>query len=200
MKFTLPLLALSGIALAATTPPPLADDRPLCEIADEWAQNNVGNLPTTLDGILSYDRTYQRAIFNNSPRSTQVGFWREHLGRFVETHNELTLDQASFLTGLSENLEVYFDAGDDRTSVEALEADARELLGDKLAAAAIANLGESNQLSVAAAPGGCSCSVGSDWCTGINTDCLAGGCDRTSSGCGTLWLFNCDGNCKLNPT
>jgi hypothetical protein len=41
--------------------------------------------------------------------------------------------------------------------------------------------------------GACSCSIKSDWCDTICTG--NGACDHSADGCGTLWLYECDGRC-----
>jgi len=39
----------------------------------------------------------------------------------------------------------------------------------------------------------CSCSTHSDWC---NTVCTGtGSCEHSDSGCGTLWMYDCNGQC-----
>ena len=40
--------------------------------------------------------------------------------------------------------------------------------------------------------GTCQCSTSSDWCP-MSGACGGGGCSSTSSGCGTLWSYPCDG-------
>ncbi len=47
----------------------------------------------------------------------------------------------------------------------------------------------------------CSCNQGSIYsCSGIPTDCKQADlyCVTTSSGCGALWIFECNGNCYIN--
>ncbi len=49
--------------------------------------------------------------------------------------------------------------------------------------------------------GNCRCDTSDDWCDGILgspdiADCKVGGC-RPGSGCGTLWLGDCDGKCVV---
>jgi len=43
----------------------------------------------------------------------------------------------------------------------------------------------------------CPCSVNSDWCSSGNS-CWPDLCQHTSSGCGTLWLYSCNGSCNRN--
>jgi hypothetical protein len=43
--------------------------------------------------------------------------------------------------------------------------------------------------------GDCSCSRTSDWC-GSYTICRAWICTNTSSGCGTMWSYSCNGSCQ----
>ncbi len=43
----------------------------------------------------------------------------------------------------------------------------------------------------------CSCSQKSDWCNRVKKKCVDTGCLRDAGdGCGTLWLYHCDGKCK----
>ena len=41
----------------------------------------------------------------------------------------------------------------------------------------------------------CNCSQSSDWCTPIGWDCENAPCDKTSLGCGTILVYDCDGRC-----
>jgi hypothetical protein len=41
----------------------------------------------------------------------------------------------------------------------------------------------------------CTCSQESDYCP-VRTSCVAGGCQKLSSGCGTFWIYACDGSCQ----
>jgi hypothetical protein len=43
--------------------------------------------------------------------------------------------------------------------------------------------------------GSCDCSLSSDWCP-ISGYCNSTGCSGTQSGCGTLWSYPCNGECR----
>ena len=43
--------------------------------------------------------------------------------------------------------------------------------------------------------GSCDCSLSSDWCP-ISGYCSSTGCSGTQSGCGTLWSYPCNGECR----
>lgn len=43
----------------------------------------------------------------------------------------------------------------------------------------------------------CTCSRGSDWCA-AGMRCDASPCTATEWGCGTLWMYPCTGDCKLD--
>ena len=44
-----------------------------------------------------------------------------------------------------------------------------------------------------------SCSTESDWCSGYQESCQAVSCQTYYRGCGTLWLYWCNGNCNWSP-
>jgi hypothetical protein len=44
----------------------------------------------------------------------------------------------------------------------------------------------------------CSCSQGSDWCS-ISMECGQSACEFQDWGCGTMWIYGCDGDCSLQP-
>ncbi len=45
-------------------------------------------------------------------------------------------------------------------------------------------------------PNDCDCSKSSDWCPS-RTKCLGPSCNSSSTGCGTLWIYACDGKCGV---
>lgn len=167
-----------------------ATSEPECVVAAAWVAENFETLPTDYDEFVTFPRVYRTAIYSVLSTDEKVALWEEHLHLFRAEHT-LSTEQDRFLETVTSNLPTYIEAGPS-AEVEALEAEARALLGGRLARAAIATLGP---VQNAVAGEACSCSGQSDWCdSGYRCGSDSDGCD-TNGGCGTMLVYNCDGEC-----
>lgn len=191
-------LVVSQPKLASRT---LAKACPFDEAA-EWVYLNRANLPSTLEEIETFDMVYRRAIYAVLPAGTREVLWNANLDRFVGRHPELIPTQIKFIRDVQSKLASFLSFSQEDERLQALTSRSREILGDRLALEAFARLGDpstptmpndSEELTEE-----CECAEASDWCLSINIDCIFGECERTT-GCGTLWMFVCDGMCELNP-
>lgn len=89
----------------------------------------------------------------------------------------------------------------------------RNLFGDALSKTILNSLQNISYLNLkksvssitpdVALPVDCGCSTKSDYCSCPDNvapyhcpSCVAGGCNTSSAGCGTLWLYSCGGTCQ----
>lgn len=168
-----------------------------CEEIAEWVEANRGRLPTSLGALSMYPVSYRRAIVGALTNDQKVAVWHAHLQTFLSTQGALGPEQRDFIESVQGRLQAFFaDAGTDE-ELRALQIESMEVLGADLAARVFANVGpaETPLFGLARLAGiQCACSTSSDWCSG-GYDCYSGPCDATSRGCGTLWLYSCNGLC-----
>lgn len=152
----------------------------------------------------------------------QEDLWTIHLERFLETHPTLTREQRAVVfegIGLlaSGVIEAARQPGnlteDTYASLRAFEYRAKTVLPADLARAAFAAMSASDALRTAPdeprkwqltpniGTPECDCSSDSDWCNGVTNPtpkCKAARCTMVD-GCGTFWLYVCDGLCSTIP-
>lgn len=144
----------------------------------------------------------------------KADIWTAHLKEFLASHPDLTAEQRDVILealGLIA-LDVFEVQPHDsawewtRAALDRLTMRGRTLLPFATAKAALVDLGyPSSDISggLTAADDDkidCTCSTASDWCdmfTNVNDTCVAGflECTILMRGCGTLWLYACDGFC-----
>lgn len=217
------IATLAGLSLglvAAAAPRPLSD----CAIAQSWAADNSAELPTTLAEMSALPVSYRRAAFRLLPKTTKISLFREHLEGFATPTSNLTERQKEFVREVAAELEVHFDANysgpdspldlrirelfDVRTAREVFAslgpddpAMSGPRLGDKPVSALFARLdGVVDLVFPPQTYPDCSCASGSNWCGGSTPKCYLpelSDCVVTW-GCGTLFLYECDGLCGKN--
>jgi hypothetical protein len=99
-----------------------------------------------------------------------------------------------------EHSNVYVAASDSlQLDLTTLEEEAKAAFGEREAALVLADLGSTDGRSISQFPN-CTCSTQSDWCW-WGWRCVDTGlqCIRQASGCGTLWIFPCNGLCQDIP-
>jgi hypothetical protein len=188
------------------------------------AERRVTALPTTLEGLAIYELESRSAILNALPVGVRSRLWREHFAA-VRAHigpTALTPTQSTLLQWVDENLERIFAERGWSDSLAVRHADLQRAfplqLGRTLftepGSVSLGELGQrvagersllagfdvsyafSDPKSQAAAAEHhkCTCSRSSTWCGGPPNECLADGCE-TTWGCGTLFMYTCDGRC-----
>lgn len=164
-----------------------------------------------------------KAHYRTQRAPMQEDLWSVHLERFVDQHPALTADQRAVIfeaLGLLAS-GVIHEARDSTGSaavpayeaVSRLEYRAKTMLGRALAQEALSALVPTDSSARVESPAAnahaiirtdvgryppCDCSSESSWCDSITNPtpkCKSGGC-TPYDGCGTFWLYMCDGICS----
>lgn len=147
-------------------------------------------------------------VYKNLNAQEKADLWTLHLRRALKELPDLTERQRAVIyqalglltSGIMEGLS---DADVDRprrASLDELERRAKEVFDPQTGKALFAQLGSGILLDgeVWSFIDPCKCSTDSDWCdwiTNPNPYCQEVLCEEQQSGCGTLWLYPCDGIC-----
>ncbi|MFE7853380.1 bacteriocin fulvocin C-related protein [Streptomyces sp. NPDC057403] len=191
----------AGLAVAATvilkgSPPAFAENE--AASAHAWVKSHRDALPTAYDDVVAYPESYRRAIHEALPAKARSRLWTEHLRRYDEARPGLSADQRTVLRRARAL------AGEPATFEGAPPAELREVgeaaraaFGPDEARALLAVLGPSTAVTRSAAalpPPNCGCSIVDGYC-GWTDPCVRGGCTTTRTGCGSLWIYPCNGLC-----
>lgn len=190
MMVATPLL----ISMVGLTSVPKVNPEPECVTAAKWVAENTDRLPTSLDEFSEYSLTYRKAIYRELSTPERETLWRAHIDQ-VLSNVALTVDQRLFLQRVKGLLGTHLETGP-TPELEQLTAEAKAVLGMELGALALGTLGPAPEREVDALLSECSCSQGSDWCS-ISMGCSAADCDFQDWGCGTGWIYGCDGTCQM---
>ncbi|HEY6320780.1 MAG TPA: bacteriocin fulvocin C-related protein [Thermoanaerobaculia bacterium] len=202
-------LALCLLGLAA---PAFAAD-PSCQERQAALASRLADLPKTYDAISTYPVDLRRAIFRTATPQARAELWTTQLQRILAERSNLTPAQVDVIQRALVLMtpELFAASGSGSNSPRAHEADLaalereiRAAFEPAQAAGIFAVLGKSDSglggsvlvhKGVPIVPDGiqCSCSTDSDWCSGAYS-CWGANCDQ-SGGCGTLWLYTCNGLC-----
>ncbi|CAM3505683.1 bacteriocin fulvocin C-related protein [Stackebrandtia soli] len=197
------LAVAGGIVLAGRTPA-FADDR--CVAAREWVQANLDRLPTTYADLTRYQMDYRRAIFSELTPDVQSALWVEHLNLYRAGHPTMTPEQDALMDRFIEVARdtTTFSATEPSAAVSELRDLAIEAFGKDEAAAILANLGPALSTGIASdvtPNAACTCSYFSDYCaSGRYCTKRYKTCSDTSSGCGSYWVYACNGLCCSSST
>lgn len=177
-----------------STPSRLFDPAATCQEITTWIAEFRDELPTTLDELSTYPLSYRRAIYGALSLGARTSLWSEHLRSVLLAEPGLRAEQKQLVVEVLYSLERYMveDASGHELR-EDLRKRAEGLFGADFGREVFATLGPLS-LSAEALGVQCSCSVDSDWCNS-GYECFTGGCDVTNFGCGTLWLYSCNGSC-----
>ncbi|MCU0616627.1 MAG: bacteriocin fulvocin C-related protein [Gemmatimonadaceae bacterium] len=200
------VVALSVAALAVANPGHAADrgesissgeilpfdPNASCEAINEWIAVNRERLPSILGAVERYPMRYRRAIVASLPLETRIALWTAHIDVILGSET-LDDDERQFLRATRERIPGWLRLPPDRDADRRIREEAVEALGMELAHRAIATLGRAETRSQSSPPLDCSCSRQSDWCS-AGADCESLSCNVVS-GCGTVWMYNCDGLC-----
>lgn len=201
----------AGAAVAATVliagRKPAAFATPAEREIKAWIARNRASLPTTYDGIIAHPMAYRHAIYAELPADVRSKLWVEQLARYRTTLAPLdqeqtrALDQASALfsrtdlftgTGSGPSPAVHRD-------LEAMRGEAERAFGKDTAGRMLGTLAPPNERSTIlpqSADWLCECSQYSSYCNPAAVCQGSHECTQSSSGCGTGFIYSCDGYCK----
>lgn len=214
-----PLLGLGAFVLSGgLAAPAMAAGRSGNGAAARWVRANGDRLPTIYADFASYPMSYRRAIFNASSPAVRADLWTKHFEHYRKTHPALSPAQVAVIEDAERLAPRVLMTGKDQKALRALAASAVSVFGVHEARALLATLGpqESPQESAHKAPqGSMQAAAGTRarsvdlWCEPTGPDCdtncesitgcsegtCYGPCVCSSSGCGDLWLRECNGLC-----
>ena len=160
-----------------------------------------------------------KALFRNASSNDKSELWRTHLTLFLAKRPELNERQKRIiLSAMSLATPEFFEMRSSDLSWKVKVQDPLRSLEEQIASAfsrkdavkIFATLGDDTESVNCGTtypgsvllkninyqrPGPCECSTKSDWCP-ISGYCKGGNCRETTSGCGTLWSYPCDGMCQ----
>lgn len=139
-----------------------------------------------------------------SPQSKN-DLWKTHFAVSLAVDESFTQNQKTFIVELIDLVDLpVFEEGHDfqlrskiNEKLSSISARAIELFGNSSAARLLASLGPGSSLDgyEETEGGDCGCSTSSNWCAGECSSLLP--CTR-KNGCGTLWLYECNGKCLFS--
>jgi hypothetical protein len=174
----------------------LPETKPQCEIAREWAEANLGRLPTTLEDLSKYSLVYRRAIYTLLAPAVQRDLWRAHLASFMSSTSTLNVSQRAIVAEAITNMDQYLA---DTAKTEAFRRRVLTVFTIEQGKPIFGTLGPVGIGGVSPGPAtttpdvACECEVGDSWCflewCNDSETCTRG------SGCGTFWTGPCNGMC-----
>lgn len=198
-------LITGGLAAPAMASPSSGSE---CREAQAWVDANRDRLPSTYDEFVTFSATYRRAIFVASDPAVRRHLWRAQLGRFREGSPGLSPSQSAALAQAERFLgTLSYDPrtlSTDRAAADDLRQVMIGAFGRHEAARLIARLGPEDPArpvagdrTTALPTPGCECNAYSDWCN--DSSCIIvypRDCVYSDLGCGTGWLWSCNGMCR----
>ena len=190
-------LAAAGSLIMAKTP---SGTGPEGTNPHAWVEANKDRLPHGYDDLAAHSLPYRKAIFSALAPEARTGLWVEHLNRYRAAHPGLSDIQAEVIDRavalVSRMGESAYRPAEE---LQAVENAAMNAFGRDEARTLLATLGPGSAPgeSAAATTPDCDCANYSDWC-GSGTGCTnyPRPCIESSSGCGTLWTWECNGICQ----
>lgn len=187
-----------------------------CSARQQLLSGDDEPLPRSYEDLLTYRSEVRPIVYSRLDPVQRSAVWTAHLERYITDHPELTTDQTAVLyeaLDLVSDPTVFAASPTDEAwdsvageRVRSLEGRIREAFSQEVARSIFASLGDSPEptglvplkraIGAASVIPVCSCSTASDWC-GLNKHCLVSTCERQSSGCGTLWVYTCNGLCYI---
>ncbi|RYZ17718.1 MAG: hypothetical protein EOO70_01130 [Myxococcaceae bacterium] len=171
-----------------------------CAEARAWVEANANQLPTVYAEFARYSMTYRKAIFSSLSPEARSELWKQHYKQYLDAHPDLNKAQVEFiqeaLAALSPALFTKSAAPASGNTVQAtLKEKATALFGAEEARRLLATLGPPEQREGSVADANCSCSTASDYCYPLTFCTLGTSCTYTAWGCGTNWVYACNGDC-----
>ena|SRR2546421_11136 len=152
-------------------------------------QNETEQVYSSLNSVTLPTR---RELFRHLTSQQKSAVWRYHLRRETKQHPELTTEQVAIIQEAFTLATA--DEFEQRSSLESLTIEIHEAFSGALAREIFAQLGNSVKNHHAVDELGCDCSRTSDYCS---TSCFGNGCAVADYGCGTFWVYSCDGLCRV---
>ncbi|WP_335940213.1 bacteriocin fulvocin C-related protein [Streptomyces sp. PTD5-9] len=197
--------AAIGMTVAGRTP---AFARSAQTEARSWVAAHRGALPRTYAAIAPLPSAVRQAVLVELSPAERSRVWTEHLENFRAAHPALTAQQSRVVREALDlaGSEATFAGGEPEPGsglqrrVSAVETAAKEAFGMADSAALLVTLGPADTApaardEAAARLATCNCSTTSVWCTvweGPHCQCCF--CS-TTSGCGFLGMYQCNGTC-----
>ncbi|MFB7917427.1 bacteriocin fulvocin C-related protein [Streptomyces sp. NPDC056061] len=193
-----------GMTVAGQTP---AFARSAQTEARSWVAAHRGTLPRTYAEIAPLPSAVRQAVLVELSPAERSRVWTEHLRNFRAAHPALSAPQSRVVQEALDlaSSEATFAGGEPEPGsglqrrISAVETAAKEAFGMADSAALLVTLGPADTPPTtggeAAALATCNCSTTSVWCTvweGPNCQCCF--CS-TTSGCGFLGMYQCNGTC-----
>lgn len=195
-----------------------------CSQAKEWFDTKLSDVDYSYTGIASLPEAYQRVVFVNATAIQKSQIWKDYLTTYLYRENLLTEVQkehlSSFIKTIDKRLfidknlpsefeaevkEIYgFELARKMFSTLGYENQNRKKIDSDKPVKTISKDVKVSKVNYTEILADCGCSTSSDWCpdsvvgawefectSGAN-DCVD---DDSDWGCGTLWLYNCNGDC-----
>lgn len=181
-----------------------------CDDAKAWADQRASDLPKTLAEISAIAMAYRREILSRSSPELKASLWTEHLQSFESRLNET---QKSYLTNLKTKITPSLFSSPEPAGLPS-PAELKAVFGNELATQMFSFIGpperedlqaigiaklkskKAANRKIASAPAegsSCTCSSLSDYCDN-GMYCSESLC-KHYRGCGTFWLYFCNGLC-----
>ncbi|MGH9945752.1 MAG: bacteriocin fulvocin C-related protein [Pyrinomonadaceae bacterium] len=145
----------------------------------------------------------RRELFKNLTSTEKSNVWKVQLALALAQGENFSREQQSLIVEAIKVLapELYLVSSDEQNRkrisefLSGMSKRAVELFGKPTAAKVFAIIGTDDPLPLEGTD--CSCSISSNWCAG---ECsrIGSTCDITESGCGTFWLYSCNGRCLFS--
>lgn len=184
-------LAVAAGVLFRGTAPAFAENE--ATGARAWVEAHRDALPTRYDDVVAYPVSYRRAIHEALPPKSRSGLWTEHLRRYAADRPQLTANQRTLVRraqGVAGDVATF--QGEPPAELADISRAVREAFGPDEARAMLGVLGPS--AAAAPPPPNCECNTIDVYC-GWSGDCRTGGCAVIGSGCGSLYIYSCNGLC-----
>lgn len=169
----------------------------------------------SLIDFLEYDIELQKAIFRSFPADKKRDFWLEKLDSIVVKNkfNSVEIEHINKLVGhisanyfaikldsLEFSQRIYFEAEWSAYAKDFLAWDESKIYFIVNSLCITENrysqiILEMKEISLDYISGDCTCSTESDYCSDFGGYCSSASCSTTSSGCGWLWSYSCNGAC-----
>lgn len=212
--------AAVGTRMLLTGTMPALAATPESKLARDWVAANKDALPQQYEAVTSKPMSYRREIFRASSPNVRSQLFVQQLTRYsTDRAATLTAQQREALDrgiALFSNTQMFAAGGlsdRDRKALDALRKDGIRAFGAGEAGALfaaltpVAELGQASSADASSGAGDaspkddwdeCQCADASDYCVGEELHCNKMNtsiCDHTNGGCGSGWVYDCDGLC-----
>ncbi len=154
------------------------------EEVNDWVKENLKEIRTmTRSEWKNLDEYVKRGCFVAFTQQQKVDFWKEKFNEALELG--WTKEEAEHIKA-----EQQFQWS--KSTIAGLIATGNKLLDKK----GTVQINQTRAMTKSGGESRCNCSTSSDWCSG-SVDCQStNDCDDNNHGCGTLFVYSCDGRCN----